>query len=65
MLNIELNDHNIPHQTKIYSEIMDLWCLHIYDLGKKNRGMLFYYYSLLFYLLTSIVRDTQKFFIYN
>ena len=37
MLNTELNDRDIPHWTKIHSQIMELWDSHIHDLGKEMR----------------------------
>ncbi|KAF8492022.1 hypothetical protein F5888DRAFT_1569307, partial [Russula emetica] len=40
MLNTELNDRDIPHRTKIRSQIMELWGLHVHNLGKEMRVFL-------------------------
>ena len=37
MLNTELNDRDIPHRTKVRSQIMELWNLRVRDLGKEMR----------------------------
>ncbi len=63
MLNTELNDRDIPHRTKIRSEIMNLWGLHMRDLGKKMGVS--YVLSSSFYLLIGIIGGTWKDFIYS
>jgi len=63
MLNTELNDRDIPHRTKIRSEIMNLWGLHMCDLGKKMGVS--YVLSSSFYLLIGIIGGTWKDFIYS
>lgn len=52
MLHPELRDQDIPHRTKIRSDIMELWDLHVRNLGKKMRVShdLFCYSVILFAL---------------
>jgi len=61
MLNNELNDRDIPHRTKIRSQIIELWNLHICNLGKEMRVSYNYVYYFIFLFIIYYRKHLERF----